>query len=84
MYEYYFIYVVDAKRRKDEIAAAESQHLIRQLGRKASPNNLRMRHILLAFGNHLVSLGNWLQKRYADLPAGYPAATLTKSQTGEC
>lgn len=84
MYEYYFIYAVDAKRRKDEIAAAENQHLIRHFTRRERTDNLRMRHIMLAFGKRLVSLGNWLQKRYADLPAGYPAATLAKSQTGEC
>lgn len=75
-----FIYLVEVERRKDQIAKAENQRMIRNI----QPENNRTRHIMMKLGSTLVSAGNWLQKRYADLPVAYPAHPLVKSQTGEC
>lgn len=84
MYSLDLSQLLEAERRKDEMAAVEKQRLIRSLPRQENPGNLRLRHIMVELGRQLVSLGNFLQRRYTDLPVTYPAANLIKRQTGEC
>ena len=76
-----YIYKVEAERRKDEIAFAEKERLIRRILKKDSSLSQSYRRWLARLGTQMVSWGNRLQARYADALATSALPRETQSGT---
>ena len=56
--------MIESERRRDELAEIRKEQLLRSNGIRNHPWTHRQ---LAALGNRLVTLGIWLQRRYANL-----------------